>query len=67
MANTSESNVIRVTLSEQSVRLLDELAKKGIYGRNKAEVAGRFIDESLQKFVETPLLRFEQQSKQKKR
>lgn len=67
MANTSESNVIRVTLSEQSVRLLDELAKKGIYGRNKAEVAGRFIDESLQRFIETPLLKFDQQPTQKKR
>ena len=67
MANTAESNVIRVTLSEQSVRLLDELAKKGIYGRNKAEVAGRFIDEALQKFIETPLLKFDQQRSRKKR
>lgn len=67
MANTAESNVIRVTLSEQSVCLLDELAKKGIYGRNKAEVAGRFIDEALQRFIETPLLKFDQQSPRKKR
>jgi hypothetical protein len=67
MANTAESNVIRITLSEQSVRLLDELAKKGIYGRNKAEVAGRFIDEALQKFVQTPLLKFDQLSPRKKR
>ena len=67
MANTAESNVIRVTLSEQSVRFLDELAKKGIYGRNKAEVAGRFIDEALQRFIETPLLKFDQQSPRKKR
>lgn len=56
-SNPAASKTIRVTLSSQSVRLLDELAAKGIYGRNRAEVAGRFIDEALQKFVEAPRLR----------
>ena len=56
-SNAAGSEVVRVTLSQQSVRLLDELAAKGIYGRNRAEVAGRFVDEALQKFVETPRLR----------
>lgn len=56
VANSSGSAVIRVTVSTQSAALLDELATKGIYGRNPAEVAGRFIDEALQKFVETPRL-----------
>jgi hypothetical protein len=54
--NASKSAVIRVTVSTQSAVLLDELAAKGIYGRNSAEVAGRFVDEALQKFVETPRL-----------
>jgi len=57
VSNTTGSNVIRVTLSDQSVRLLDELAEKGIYGRNRAEVAGRFIDQALQGFVEAPKLK----------
>jgi hypothetical protein len=54
--NASKSAVIRVTVSAQSAALLDELAAKGIYGRNSAEVAGRFVDEALQKFVEAPRL-----------
>ena len=54
--NASKSAVIRVTVSTQSAALLDELAAKGIYGRNSAEVAGRFVDEALQKFVEVPRL-----------
>ena len=37
------------------------IAEKGIYGRNRAEVAGRFIDEALQKFVETPRFEIEKQ------
>ena len=55
-ANASKSTVIRVTVSMQSAALLDQLAAKGIYGRNSAEVAGRFVDEALQKFVDTPRL-----------
>lgn len=58
-ANTAGSALIRVTVSTQSARLLDELATKGIYGRNPAEVAGRFIDEALQKFIQTPRLRLD--------
>jgi hypothetical protein len=54
--NTVESEVLRVTVSAQSARLLDDLAAKGIYGRNPAEVAARFIDEALQRFVDTPRL-----------
>jgi hypothetical protein len=56
-SNATESVTVRVTVSAQSVRLLDQLAAKGIYGRNPAEVAGRFVDEALQKFVEPPRLK----------
>ncbi len=55
--NVVHSATIRVTVSEQSQQLLEQLAQKGIYGRNSAEVAGRFVDEALQKFVEQPKLR----------
>jgi hypothetical protein len=56
-ANPSDSDQVRITLSSESVRLLDELAEKGIYGRNRAEVAARFVDRALQDFVEKPTLK----------
>jgi hypothetical protein len=43
-----------VTLAEQSVDLIEELARRGIYGRTPAEVGGRFIEQALQQFVEAP-------------
>lgn len=48
---------MRVTVASESVRLLDELAVKGIYGRNGAEVAARFVDQKLQEFVDRPTLK----------
>ena len=45
-----------VTLAKQSVDLIEELSKRGIYGRTPAEVGGRFIDQALQQFVEPPKL-----------
>jgi hypothetical protein len=64
--NITESETIRVTLSSQSVALLDELAKMGIYGRNRADVAGRFVDEALQKFVDIPKLRIDRQQRKRR-
>ena len=55
-SNASGSAVIRVTVSTQSAELLDKLAARGLYGRNAAEVAGRFVDKALQDFVEAPRL-----------
>lgn len=55
-SNASGSTVIRVTVSDQSAELLEKLAGRGIYGRNAAEVAGRFIDKALQDFVDAPKL-----------
>jgi hypothetical protein len=57
VANAVGSKIIRVTVSVQSEQLLEQLAQKGIYGRNSAEVAGRFVDEALQRFVKEPSLR----------
>jgi hypothetical protein len=55
-ANTSASRMFRITVSEQSSALLEQLAAKGIYGRNAADVAGRFVDSALQRLVETDRL-----------
>ena len=43
-----------MTISQQSVKLLQELARRGVFGRTPAEVGGRFIEEALQRFVEVP-------------
>jgi hypothetical protein len=45
-----------VTLAMQTVDLLEELSRRGIYGRTPAEVGGRFIEQALQQFVESPKL-----------
>ena len=54
--NLADSSTLRVTVSVQSEHLLERLGKRGIYGRNSAEVAARFIDEALQRFVDQPKL-----------
>jgi hypothetical protein len=56
-ANSVQSKQFRITISEQSEDLLEQLAEKGIYGRNAAEVAGRFVDQALREFVEKPTLK----------
>jgi hypothetical protein len=61
--NSASSQTVRVTLSAQSIRLLDQLATRGIWGRNRAEVAARFVDEALQKLVEQPRLQLDDQAK----
>jgi hypothetical protein len=43
-----------ITVSSESARLLDEIAKNGIWGKNRSEVAGRFVDRALEAFVEQP-------------
>lgn len=54
--NSSPGNKFEVTLAQQSVELIEELARRGIYGRTPAEVGGRFIEQALQQFVESPKL-----------
>lgn len=39
------------------MRLLKEIARLGIYGRTTGEVAARFIDQALERFVPTPRLK----------
>jgi hypothetical protein len=55
-ANLSDSAIVHVTVSTQSEHLLTEIARKGIWGRSAAEVAGRLIDQALEKFIEVPKL-----------
>jgi hypothetical protein len=64
--NVVPSTSIRVTLSAQSEQLLEKLAQQGIYGRNPAEVAGRFVDAALQGFIERPNLKVEPKRTRKK-
>jgi Arc/MetJ-type ribon-helix-helix transcriptional regulator len=64
---TSTGQSLRVTLSEKSVDLLEQLTEKGIYGKSKSEVAGRFIDSALQRELEKPHLKLELDRKKKKR
>lgn len=40
--------MIKATISGQSVEVLDKLVLLGIYGVDRDEVAGRFIDAALQ-------------------
>jgi len=54
--NSSPGNKFEVTLAKQSVDLIEELARRGIYGRTPAEVGGRFIEQALQEFVDRPKL-----------
>jgi hypothetical protein len=52
--NATSSEQFSITLSKESVRLLDQIAKNGIWGRNRPDVAARFIDRALEAFVEQP-------------
>jgi hypothetical protein len=52
--NATGSQQFSITLSRESVQLLDQIAKNGIWGRNRPEVAARFIDRALESFVEQP-------------
>jgi hypothetical protein len=54
--NSSRGERFEVTLAAQSVKMLHDLATRGIYGRTSAEVGGRFIEQALQQFVKPPVL-----------
>ena len=54
--NASPGIKFEVTLAKQSIDLIEQLAKRGIYGRTPAEVGGRFIEQALQQFVPPPKL-----------
>jgi hypothetical protein len=49
--NLAPSRTLRITISAQSEEMLTELGRRGIYGRSVADVAGRFVDQALQRLV----------------
>lgn len=53
--NSTPSVSFNVTVSEQSNSLLEQIAQDGVYGKSRAEVAARFIDQVLgEKYLVTP-------------
>jgi hypothetical protein len=44
---------ITITVSTESARLLDQLIKRGIYGRTRAAVAAGLVDRRLQDLTES--------------
>lgn len=53
--NPSGSVAITITVSEPIARLLKRLAKGGLYGRTRAEVAAQFVQKETQRIVESGL------------
>jgi len=54
--NKSATIKVTVSLSEQIVDLLDQIAETGLIGQNRAEVAHRFIDDAVLQALGNPLL-----------
>jgi len=54
--NAAGSDIVHVTLSEQSIDLLRQIAALGRFGRTEADVCARFIDKALEQFTVTPRL-----------
>jgi len=52
--NASAGVRLPLTISEQSADALEQLAARGIFGRNASEVAARFIDKALQEYIKFP-------------
>lgn len=50
---------ITVDLSPQSIKLLEDLTRWGIYGYDVSDVAGRFIDKCLIDLAERGLVKLE--------
>jgi hypothetical protein len=55
--NAVGSQSFNITLSVESIRLLDAIAKRGIWGKNRPEVAAGFINRALEDFIERPKAR----------
>ena len=54
--NRSVTVKVTVSLSEQIVDLLDQIADTGTMGQNRADVAHRFIDKAALETLANPLL-----------
>jgi hypothetical protein len=49
----SDSAQITITVSLQTARLLEEIAKEGHYGRKRAVVAAGFVERRVHDLIET--------------
>jgi hypothetical protein len=47
--------VLKIEVAEQTVVLLEELAKIGVYGVTAEEVAARFVECRLEELIHTPI------------
>lgn len=45
---------LTINLSYQAIRLIDQIAERGIWGATREEVATRMVDQALQGFIEPP-------------
>jgi uncharacterized protein (DUF1778 family) len=52
-----EANGLDLPVSRESVRMLDELVRMGIFGSSRGEVAARFVDQALQAYTTAGILR----------
>jgi hypothetical protein len=48
---------LKITLHHLGVRMLERLALMGIFGMDREEVAARFVDEALQRFINNPKIK----------
>ena len=58
---------VRVVPSWQAMEMLEELVGLGLYGRDVAEVALRFIDKELIRLVENGIVKIPKRKEPKKR
>lgn len=57
--NLSDSEKIQITLAKQSVRLLERVAKRGVYGKSSSEVAARYVERRLEQQIESGFFKLE--------
>lgn len=64
--NKSATVQVTVSLSEQQVDLLDQIAAQGLIGQNRADVAHRFIDDAVMAALRDPLFGLKRKKNTKK-
>lgn len=57
--NLSGSESLKITLAEQSVRLLERVAKRGVYGKSSSEVVARYVERRLEQQIESGFFKLE--------
>jgi len=57
--NLAGSESLKITLAEQSVRLLERVARRGVYGKSSSEVAARYVERRLEQQIESGFFKLE--------